>query len=146
MYWSQVQPVLETTYRLLSESDSVSPDQVVAELDGSAGDDVRRALAQLYREGFIGGLTVEQQAWPYSIYGTEKGMEQAGERRRESGTHETEVEAFVRILHERIASAATSEEERGRLRRIRDAVSDAGIGLIGEVLGKFSAEAARGRR
>lgn len=78
MYWSEVESVFEATYRLLSESDSVSPDQVVAELgEGTDADHVHRALAQLYREGYIGGLTVEEQAWPYSIYGTEKGLQQA---------------------------------------------------------------------
>ena len=76
MYWSEVESVFEATYRLLSESDSVSPDQVVAELgEGTDADHVHRALAQLYREGYIGGLTVEEQAWPYSIYGTEKGLQ-----------------------------------------------------------------------
>ncbi len=40
-------------------------------------DHVHRALAQLYREGYVGGLTVEEQAWPYSIYGTSEGLQQA---------------------------------------------------------------------
>jgi hypothetical protein len=78
MYWPELQPVLEATYRLLSEHDSVSPDQVVAELgEGTDPELVHRALAQLYRAEYIGGLTIEQQDWPYSIYGTEKGSQQA---------------------------------------------------------------------
>jgi hypothetical protein len=78
VYWSEVEPVFEATYRLLRESDSVSPDQVVAELgEGTDADHVHQALAQLYREGYISGLTVEQQDWPYSIYRTEMGLQLA---------------------------------------------------------------------
>ena len=138
MYFPEVQPVLEATYRLLSEHDSVSPDQVVAELgDETDPDHVRRALAQLYRERYIGGLTIEEQAYPYSIYGTEKGLQEAAGWPRDGAA---DVQTFLRLLDDRIAREDTSEEDLGHLRRIRETVSGASSRVIGEVLGRYLAE------
>jgi hypothetical protein len=139
VYWPELQPVVGATYRLLSEHDSVSPDQVIGELgEGTDPDHVHRALAQLYREGYIGGLTIEQQAWPYSIYGTEKGLQHAAGWPREGAAGDAEAQAFLRLLDERIA-AATSEKEAGVLRRVRDAAAEVGTKLLAEVLSSYLA-------
>ena len=130
--------MFEATYRLLSESDSVSPDQVVAGLgEGTDAGHVHRALAKLYRAGYIGGLTVEEQAWPYSIYGTEKGLQQVAGWPREGGTQAAEVQTFLHLLDEHIADERTPEEERRRLREIREAAAGVGVKVLGEVLARY---------
>jgi hypothetical protein len=136
VYFPEVEPVLEATYRLLSESDSVSPEDVITEMgEGTDADHVRRALAQLYRDDYISGQDVEA---------TEKGLQEAAGWPREGASREAEAQAFLRLLDERIADQATTEEERGLLRQIREGAIGVGTKVIGEVLARYLIHMTRG--
>ena len=68
MKWDEVRPVLKATYRLLNDAESTSPEAVCVAL-GRRDDDerIRRALALLHQEGYIGGFTTAQTPVPISI-------------------------------------------------------------------------------
>lgn len=138
--------MLDATYRLLSERDAIAPEDVSAEMgEGTDPDHVNRALAQLYREGYVTGFGIENVPWPLSIQPAEKGLRAAaGWPSESSSAHETQIGALLRLLDERIADEATPEEERGRLRRVREAIGSASTKVFGEVLGRFLAEMAKG--
>jgi 1,6-anhydro-N-acetylmuramate kinase len=145
VYFPEVEPVLEATYRLLSESDSVSPEDVITEMgEGTDADHVRRALAQLYRDDYISGQDVEEYPWPIRIEATEKGLQEAAGWPREGASREAEAQAFLRLLDERIADQATTEEERGLLRQIREGAIGVGTKVIGEVLARYLIHMTRG--
>ncbi len=138
--------MLDATYRLLSERDSISPETVIAEMgDGTDAAHVRRALAHFHREELVGGLKTSNSPVPKTIRATEKGLQEAAGWPRDGAVaREAQIEALLRLLDERIADEGTSEEERGRLRRVREAISNASTKVFGEVLGRFLAEMAKG--
>ncbi len=144
MNWPEIEPVLYATYRLLSERDVLKPEDVIAEMgEGTDADHVKRALAHLYRDDYIGGQDVEEHPWPIRIEATEKGLKEAAGWPREGATHEAEAKEFLRLLDERIAEA-TTEEERGLLRQARDAVTNVGTKVLGEVLSRYLIHMTRG--
>lgn len=139
MEWSEVKPVLDATYKLLNERERVSQDAVCAALDRPAKDQQTiRALALLYESGYISGMTVDQSPAPIFITATEKGMQQTSGWPSASSD---QVDLLLRLLDDRIADAATPEEEKGRLRRARDAFAALGRDVAVGVLSAYAAQA-----
>jgi hypothetical protein len=140
MDWSEVEPVLKATYRLLAERDYISGEDVIAELGRPPGDAATgRALDALSRADYIEGQFIEQSSVPVLITSTEKGLQEASGWPKPGGAGAEQVELLLRLLDERIASAATPEEEKGRLRRARDAVAGVGREVFAEVLAAYVA-------
>lgn len=141
MNWEEARPVLEAAYRLMDEDDEngTSPEAVSVALGKPPGDArTERILAQLYEIGYIAGLRVEDSAAPFRITPTEKGLQQvAGWPSPSSGGRE--VELLLALLDERIADESRDEDERGRLRRFRDAAAGIGRDVGAEVLGAYLA-------
>jgi hypothetical protein len=134
MDWSEVEPILQATYRLLNEEESTTPEAVCEALGRLAGDEgTIRALALLYEDGYIGGNTIEQSPAPIFIEATGQGLRQTSGWPREGGGAEL-VELLLRLLDERIADDETPEEEKGKLRRARDAFAglgrDVAVGVL----------------
>jgi len=141
MEWSEAKPVLETTYRLLAQSDEVSG-QAVNQALGRASDDeaAGRVLEKLHEGGYIKGHFVMQTSLPIMIESTEKGLQETSGWPAPGGAAGAEqVELLLRLLDERIDDETTPEEERGRLRRARTAVGDVGRGVLTEVLAAYIA-------
>jgi hypothetical protein len=141
VYWSEVKPVLDATYRLLSEHDEVSPEDVIAEMgEGTDPDHVKRALAQLYRGGRIGGQTIEQVDWPITIEATEKGSQEVAGWPKPGAAGGDQLELLLRLLDDKIAAPETPPEEKTRLQRVRDSLGGAGRDIIVGVLSNFIAK------
>jgi hypothetical protein len=141
VYWSEVKPVLDATYRLLSEHDEVSPEDVIAEMgEGTDPDHVKRALAQLYREGYIGGQDIQQVDWPISIEATEKGSQEVAGWPKPGAAGGDQLELLLRLLDDKIAAPETPPEEKTRLQRVRDSLGGAGRDIIVGVLSNFIAK------
>ncbi|HEV3377524.1 MAG TPA: hypothetical protein VG126_09625 [Thermoleophilaceae bacterium] len=78
MDWSEVEPVLKATYRLLADQDQVSGEAVIAELGRPPGDATTgRALDALAQADYINGKFVWQRNVPVIITPTEKGLQAA---------------------------------------------------------------------
>lgn len=142
MYWPELQPVLEATYRCLSERDEISPEDVIAEMgEGTDPDHVKRALAQLYRgERYIGGQDVEEYPWPIRIEATEKGLQEVAGWPKPGAAGGDQLELLLRLLDDKIAAPETPPEEKTRLQRVRDSLGGAGRDIIVGVLSNFIAK------
>jgi hypothetical protein len=139
MEWSEVEPVLAATYRLLADQDHLRGEAVIAEMGRPPGDETTgRALENLHRTGYIEAQFVMQRSVPVLVESTEKGLQHASGWPRDGGTAQ-QVELLLGLLDERIASDATPEEEKGRLRRARDAVASVGKDVFADVLAAYLA-------
>ena len=134
MNWQEVRPVLDATYRVLEERDGANEDAVNDAL-GRAHGDIRteRALALLAESGYIGGPSHDMSPVPVLIKATEKGLQEASGWPRDGGGDE-QVALLLKLLDERIEDQRTPEEERGKLRRARDAFAglsrDIAVGVL----------------
>ena len=141
MQWSEVEPVLKATYRLLDDQDVITPEQVARSLDKPPDDEqVMRALAYLYANNYIGGFTANQRAEPVRIQASERGLQEASGWPRPGGAGAEQVELLLRLLDERINDSATPEEERGKLRKMRDAFASLGRDFAVELLSAYAAK------
>ena len=122
MDWSEVEPVLNATYALLDQGDTTQ-DAVCEALGKPAGDEPTiRALAELYKAGYIEGDAFLQNPASIFLRATEKGL-QAVRGWPGAVSEAQRVESLLRALDERIESDETPEEEKGKLRRARDALA-----------------------
>jgi hypothetical protein len=137
--WSDVEPVLQTTYRLLADRDFVSSDEVIAALDPAPADafTTGRALRELAEHGYIDGAMYLGHEMPENIRATEKGL-QAASGWPVAGESQVFATEFVKVLTERINDAETPEDERGKLRKLRDATEDLGVKVVAEVLARMA--------
>lgn len=135
MLWSDVEPVLRATYGLLAGRERVSSDEVIAALDPPPTDAFAagRALRSLLDQGYIVGVMYLGHEIPENIQATEKGL-QAASGWPTPGQAPAFASAFVQTLTEQINDAGTPEEERGKLRKLREATEDAGVRLFAEVM------------
>lgn len=139
MNWDEARPVLEATYRLMDgDEEGTSAQAVLAALGKPPGDArTERILARLFEAGYIDGLTTDQSHAPIFINPTEKGLQQVAGWPSPSGGGR-EVELLLALLDERIEETS-DEDERGRLRRFRDAAAEIGTGLGTSVLAAYLA-------
>jgi hypothetical protein len=143
MDWNEVRPVLAATYRLLDESDSTTAEQIAQDL-GRPLDDARlkRALGLLYDAGYIDGPTIDALPYPVHIEFTEKGLRETAGWPKDGGGGD-QIEALIRVLDEYIESDETPEEEKGRLRRAREAFVGVGRDVAVRVLTEYVSRQAR---
>ncbi len=139
MRWSDVEPVLRATYGLLVDRDWVSSDEVIAALDPPPADAfiAGRALRYLRDFGFIDGKMFLGHEMPEHIQATEKGL-QAASGWPVAGESQVFASEFVKALTERIDDNETAEDERGKLRRLRDATQDVGVRVLAEVVARMA--------
>jgi hypothetical protein len=139
MRWGDVEPVFRATYGLLDERDIVSSDDVIAALDPAPVNAFApgRALRYLLDYGFIDGAMYLGHEVPEAIRATEKGLQVASgwPVPGESGAF---ASAFVQALTERINDTETADDERGKLRRLRDAIEDVGVRVVAEVVARMA--------
>lgn len=69
------------------------------------------------------------------ISSTEKGLQLASGWPTPGGSGQADL--LLKILDERIGDPATPEEEKGRLRRVRESVGDLGRAVLAEVLAAY---------
>jgi hypothetical protein len=74
---------------------------------------------------------------PQNIRATEKGL-QAASGWPSGGESQAFSSEFIRALTERINDDETAEDERGKLRRLRDASEDVGVRVIAEVVARMA--------
>lgn len=139
MRWSDVEPVLLATYGLLADRDMVSSDEVIAALDPAPVNAFApgRALRYLLDNGYIEGVTLLGQEMPEGIRPTEKGL-QAASGWPVAGESQLFVSGFVEALTQRINDSETAEDERGKLKRLRDATEDVGVRLVAEIIARMA--------
>lgn len=138
--WSEVEPVLQATYQLLNDREEISQEEACAAVRRPPGDEKTiRALALLYEDGLIGGFTIEQSDAPISITATPKGLRQTSGWPTGDDRGAQQLEALLRVLDERIDSEETSDDDKGRLRRVRESVGDLGRDLAVGVLTAYVA-------
>jgi hypothetical protein len=139
MRWSEVEPVLRATYGLLADRSTVNSDDVIAALDPPPADAfiAGRALRYLLDFGFIDGKMFLGHESPEHIQATEKGL-QAASGWPVTGEPQMFAADFMQALSERINDSDTGEDERGRLKQLRDASEDVGIRLFAEVLARMA--------
>jgi hypothetical protein len=137
MDWNEVRPVLAATYRLLDAAEGTNAGQIAQELDRPPDDErLERALGLLYDAGYIDGPTIDQLPYPVRIQSTEKGLRETSGWPSEGGGGD-QIEALIRVLDEYIESDETPEEEKGRLRRARDAFVGVGRDVAVRVLTEY---------
>jgi hypothetical protein len=144
MDWTEVRPVLRATYTLLDSEGQTTPEFVCQRLGVQPRDDrTLRALTLLYQGGYIDGITIEQSPAPIFIRPTEKGLREASGWPDDSSG--TQLEVLLRLLDERIESDETSDEEKGKLRRVRGSLVDLGrdvaVGLLTAYLSRVAGAA-----
>jgi hypothetical protein len=141
MRWEVVKPYLDATYRLLEE-DQVIDGSAVVEALGDSPDDPR--VGQIFRllqeADYINAHFAMATQAPVMIQATEKGL-QATSGWPSPGNSGDLVLALISAIDDRIEDEATSDEERGRLRRWRDALVGVGTNLAAEVLASYAAKA-----
>jgi hypothetical protein len=138
--WSEARPVLEATYRLLNKADQTTQEEVCSALGVPAGHErTIRALALLFEAGYIDGLEVDSSPAPIFIRATEKGLREASNWPGRPAPDQ--VELLLRLLDERIESPETPDDEKGKLRRVRDALGDLGRDIAVGVLTAYVSRA-----
>lgn len=129
-----VLPVLDATYRMLEEQGPYAQldGKEVAHALGRDEEDMalRHVFEQLGHAGYIkptwAGVTL-----PIMIEPTERGLQYA------MGwpvLGQSDVDALLRMLDQRIESPDTPEDERTRLQRLRDAAGDVGTSVMSSLL------------
>jgi hypothetical protein len=139
--WNEVEPVLRATYGLLADPErlSVDPEEIAAAL-GRPVDDAAMcsALRDLQKYGYIDGIVAgAMPRIPQDIRATEKGL-QAASGWPSDGESQTFPSEFIKALTERINDDETADDERGKLRRLRDASEDVGVRVIAEVVARMA--------
>lgn len=141
MDFEEAEPVLAATYELLRDAESTTPDAVNEKLGREPGDEhTTRALALLYKTRFIGGTDYQNSPAPVIIEATEKGLQKTSGWPEPGAAGGDIVEVLLKLLDERIESPDTPEEEKGRLRRARDAFAgvtrDITVGVLSNLISK----------
>lgn len=96
-----------------------------------------RALCYLRDFGFIDGKMFLGHEMPEHIQATEKGLQAASGWPVAGGSQLFALE-FVKALTERIDDNETAEDERGKLRRLREATQDVGVRVLAEVVARMA--------
>jgi hypothetical protein len=140
MDWSEAEPVLKATYDLLDDAELIGQEQVFQKLGREPGDEQTiRVLARLYEGGYINGMTVDRNPAPVRIRATLKGLEQVRGWPREGGDTDQLVELLLRLLDERIAAEDTPEQEKGKLKRVRDGIASLGRDFAVDLMAAYVA-------
>jgi hypothetical protein len=139
--WNEVEPVLRATYGLLADPErrSVEAEEIAAAL-GRPADDAAlcSALRDLRKYGYIDGIMPGGMASaPQDIRATEKGL-QAASGWPSDGESRTFPSEFIKALTERINDDETADDERGKLRKLRDASEEVGVRVIAEVVARMA--------
>lgn len=139
MRWSDVEPVLRASYSLLADRDMISSDEVIAAIEPEPADALTavRALNYLNEQGYIDGTMYLGGVMPENIRATEKGLQVASGWPAAGSSHVFASE-FVKELTERINDSETAEDERGKLKRLRDATEDVGVRLLAEIVARMA--------
>jgi hypothetical protein len=135
--WSDVEPVLLATYGLLADRDMISSDEVVAAIEPEPTNALTavRALNYLNDHGYIDGTMYLGSVMPENIRATEKGL-QVASGWPVPGDSQVFASKFVKALTERINDSEIADEERGKLKRLRDATEDVGVRLVAEIVAR----------
>lgn len=133
--------MLDATYELLNErpDGSVSDDDVERLLPAMEPVAVRQALQHLADQGYISAYRAFGGRID-SIQPREKGLQIAMGWPHPGAAKPEDAELLLRLLDQRIASAST-EEERSRFKRLRDAAADTGQTMVSEILAAYLARA-----
>jgi hypothetical protein len=138
MRWDDAEPVLRASYTLLEDRDGVTGEEVNVRMDREPGDeDAARAFDHLDRAGYINASFSMGFALPHHIQATEKGLQYCAGWPSAGGEQAFAAE-FIGALTKRINDTDTPEEERGKLRRLRDATEDVGVRLVAEVIARMA--------
>lgn len=128
---ADVLPVLQAILELERTSDGgVSQDAINVALGRPPGDRATsRTLERLSRAGYLADeLTVEQVDGPLSCRLSEKGLQQTAGW---PGAFNTDLASlFLAAIEARIADPETPEDERGRLRRLRESAGEVSQGVV----------------
>jgi len=138
MQWTEVEPVLVATYRLLDDQDQIEGEDVATAL-GRQSDDAStaRALKYLSESGYVVGYVGGSSDMLHTIRATERGLQMASGWPTEGSTLE-QADAFLSAIDDSIADENTPDEDRGRLRQLRRAAQGAGKELLAEVIAKIA--------
>jgi hypothetical protein len=133
--WDVTLPVLQATVDLYAQADAgddVSQMQVNQRLGREDGDsDTSRAFEVLERSGYLQGTaSIEQLSGALTVVPTERALQLLAGWPADGAVA---VERLLATLQARI-EATSDEEERGKLRRVLDAVQGVGENITAEVL------------
>ena len=136
--WEATLPVLEAIVRLYDQAsagEDVSQMDVGRQLGREEGDPgVSRAFEVLERNGYVeGGMSIDQLPGPLTVAPTEKTLQLLAGW---PTSGEAAVERLLAVLDERI-KAAPDEQQKGKLRALRDSLVDVGEGVAAEVMVKL---------
>jgi len=137
--WSDVEPVLLATYGLLADRDMITSDAAIAAIEPAPADALTavRALNYLNEQGYIDGTMYLGSVMPENIRATEKGL-QVASGWPVPGDSQVFASEFVRTLTDRINDSETAEDERGKLKRLREATEDVGVRLVSEIVARMA--------
>jgi DNA-binding PadR family transcriptional regulator len=140
LHWEKdVEPVLRTTYELLSSAEEgyISGLSVNAALGRDPNDErIGDVLEQLHKAGYIEGKFVMNTSVPIFIRPTEKGLQQT-QGWPEPGGAAADARLLLKLLDERIGDADTPEEERTRLQKLRASAGEVGESVLGQVMAAY---------
>ena len=140
--WKEVRPVLEATYDLLDEMDHVDGADVCEALGWDREDEstLRMSTRPLLALRAAGLIEAEVAFGPSVglIRPTAEGLQTVRGWPRPGEPGPEGVELLLALLDDRIA-AATSDEERSRWERLRDATGRMSQSVLAEVLGAWMA-------
>jgi hypothetical protein len=133
MEWSKAEPILRATYAMMDSNGLATGDGVCTAL-GIAEDDAGAAFRALEQAGYI-DAQFAANGLPSLIEPTEKGLQYCSGWPA-PGSSSTFLAEFLSAIEARASDAARPAEERGRLRRFRDAAQDVGQGLLTDIAAK----------
>lgn len=136
--WEDTLPILQTVVDLYNEAgpgEGVSQPQVCKRLGRNEGDSgVSRAFEVLERSGYLmGEMEIDSVPGPLTAAPTEKALQLLAGW---PSSGDAAAAKLLSILDEQIAHAS-SEEEKGKLRKLRESVVDIGESITAEVLVKL---------
>ncbi len=135
--WARVEPVLKACYAALdSQPFGVSGSDVVPLIEPAMDPQgAGQAMLLLDNAGYINCQFVNQSPVPVIVEPTEKGLQLAS--RWPGGPSASYDERLIAIIDQLLASGELGEASRGKLVRLREAVTGAGQSIISEVIARL---------
>lgn len=132
--WGEISPVLVATYELLDKrpNGDLRDDDVERLLPELEPERVRHALRMLKEQGYIRAY-VASGGRVDSIQPEEKGLQATMGWPTPGQAKEVGASVLMEVLNERADRAAT-EEERGKARRLQEAVVETGTTVVSETI------------
>jgi hypothetical protein len=132
--WEEISPILIATYKVLDDrpNGDVRDEDVERLLPDVEPDRVRHALRMLKEQGYVRAY-IASGGRVDSIMPEERGLQATMGWPTPGRAKEVGAAVLMEVLDEQ-AEQATTEEERGRARRLREVIAETGSTVVSETI------------